>query len=1509
VIARFEVERQALAVMDHPNIAKVLDAGTTETGRPYFVMELVRGVSISEYCDKNKLDTQERLDLFIQVCNAVQHAHQKGIIHRDIKPSNVMVTLHDGKPVPKVIDFGIAKATSQRLTEKTLFTRFAQIIGTPAYMSPEQAEFSELDIDTRTDIYSLGVLLYELLTGATPFSEERFREAGYLEMQRIICEEEPLKPSTKLSTLGDTLTDVAEQRKASPDSLQKLVRGDLDWIVMKSLEKDRTRRYDAAAELVADIARHLNHEPVLAGPPSQIYRLRKFIRRHRTQAIGAIIVAVLLTGMAVISTMYIQALNLGEETEFLKHKDILSKAMEFRSKGQFQDAFSKVEEVFSSKHVGPEARLLRARLVLELHGPTNAVEELEKLINERDEVACQAHLLLARIYLESAPGIPEKTEEYQQKAKEHQQEGERLFPETAEAYFNQAMVVGTVKKALECLNKAVELKPGHYPFRKARALAHYALRDYRSMERDAVAMTTLRSWESLGYSLLAIALRKTENLVDAMRYHNQAIKISPDEADLYDQRRQTYMKMANYEGGLLDARKSVELEPEKSIYHFHVFCALVGLGRYDEATAEYETIIRSGLMSKRDLDLTAEKYVSDTLDAGLSWYPTQLKPEGAAFLAMHESAEVYHQLAKKAKRVVPEGFHATWSPDGTELAYSRGVLGYSGIEILNLESGKTRLLAVPGHDQAWSPDGQYIVFNRHRQILFLTDFVAERAANFTPLEQREIWITKADGTEEPRFLAKGYWPSWSHDSKQVYYHSIVENKLYSIFIKEGSEPIPVIWCQSTYPALSQDERYIAYGWKSREYKIVVLSTNSVVASWAVPLVTSSGILSWSPDGQKLSMGNYRNSGLWIYDIKAKKASKYLIGPFGWCSWSQPDMSKFAIGRVYGGLYYEIWITESAKLGSGQTIEGHCQEMVDFYTRRINFEPDKAEHYLSRAECYMYLEDQEKFFADMEKYADIVEDPEITERVYADMLWKLVLSTARKGDSTIAVRLAKRAIEMAPENWIYHSTLGAAQYYAGEYEKAIFTLKHSEKMYAAITQESYPRNIAFISMSLHQLGQHQQAEAALTKLRQMFENGRNADLRQYLIKAEQLLAGKDSKIWVAWNCIEAEGLDKALELLSDISSLPLKDDLNFSARVQCVRRYLSWLYCQRSIAQERIEVYDEAIGYYKSAIKADPCNAFAYNHLAWLLATCPEDEFRNGVKAVRNATRACELTNWKNVNHINTLAAAYAEATNFNQAVKWQKKAIDLLVDDQSSKYQRMSEARLKLYQARQTYHRQPLFANQMIAWWTFDKVKSQSVLDSSGNDLNGKIVGDAQIVSDPERGKVLSLEGDGDYVDCGNNPVFDITDKITVAAWVNITTVPKEWTSIVTKGNNAWRLVTEGDHRRFHFAVAYVTTGASWIHGEIEVAANEWHHVCGTYDGANIRLYIDGVEDTASPLAYSDSIGINNQSVLIGANAHLPRHEWDGLIDDVRIYSYALSEAEVKEVYDGRGPGPNEVPK
>jgi serine/threonine protein kinase/WD40 repeat protein len=392
VVARFEAERQALALMDHPNIAKVFEAGATETGRPYFVMELVKGIPITRYCDENKLATKERLTLFIQVCQAIQHAHQKGIIHRDIKPSNILVADHDGVPVPKVIDFGIAKATTdQPLTDKTLYTAIEQFIGTPAYMSPEQAKLSGLDIDTRSDIYSLGVLLYELLTGRTPFDPKRLIEGGLDEIRRIIREEDPPRPSTRLSTLDAAeQTAVAARRQSEPPKLRGLIRGDLDWIVMKTLEKDRNRRYETANGLASDLQRHLKNEPVVARPPSKLYRFQKLAQRNR---------AVFLAGVAVVASVAIGIFAL--TWLFLREKQSSELEAHLRANAELAQAKAASErEAAMQRLYGSlvrEARSIRlARRtgyrneVFSLLRQANALSVPQKRLSElrREAVAC-----------------------------------------------------------------------------------------------------------------------------------------------------------------------------------------------------------------------------------------------------------------------------------------------------------------------------------------------------------------------------------------------------------------------------------------------------------------------------------------------------------------------------------------------------------------------------------------------------------------------------------------------------------------------------------------------------------------------------------------------------------------------------------------------------------------------------------------------------------------------------------------------------------------------------------------------------------------------------------------------------------------------------------------------------------------------------------------------------------------------------------------------------------------
>jgi len=637
VIARFEAERQALALMDHPHIAKVLDAGATESGRPYFVMDLVQGQSITQYCDAHFLGMRERLTLFTRVCSAVQHAHQKGIIHRDIKPSNVMVTAQDGAPLPKIIDFGIAKATNRRLTEKTLFTHTEQIIGTPAYMSPEQAELNGLDVDTRTDIYSLGILLYELLTGTTPFTQEELRQAGYLEILRLIREAKPPKPSTKLSTLS---ADVARGRGATPEALQRQLRGDLDWIVLKALAKQRDQRYGTASDLGLDVQRYLSQEPVSARAPRLSYVLGKYLRKHRLRLTTSVILIGLLVAVVTISLLWNDNRRRLGEAAKVTEQARLSQARDALAQRDLTNALTLTESILSSVHVGTEARLLYAGVLVEGMRSKAAVSRLEDLLNESPEITGAAHALLARAYWE---GDFEESEK-QAKVNEHQQKAEELLPETPEAYFLRALTTLSVKEKLIYLDQALDLAPGHYESLKLRAFIRYAQKEYEATAVDARIMIALQPQDGAGYQLHGLAQRACGYHKEAIQSFSKAIERTeegdPELIGLYNQRRQTHMFAGDYSRAETDARHCIVLDGKAWVHRFHLYCAQVTSGQYAMAEATYEDYLaehRNWMFRRYCTD-----YVLEMLERGKDLNLPQNAQQRVAFLPLVEAVE-YHQ--------------------------------------------------------------------------------------------------------------------------------------------------------------------------------------------------------------------------------------------------------------------------------------------------------------------------------------------------------------------------------------------------------------------------------------------------------------------------------------------------------------------------------------------------------------------------------------------------------------------------------------------------------------------------------------------------------------------------------------------------------------------------------------------------------------------------------------------------------------------------------------------------
>lgn len=728
--------------------------------------------------------------------------------------------------------------------------------------------------------------------------------------------------------------------------------------------------------------------------------------------------------------------------------------------------------------MGPEARLLHAQLALDLQGPTAAVQELEALLGEPDEITGQAHFLLAKIYYDSDPDAPGRTEEYRRKWEHHRREAERLLPPSADTCLLQARRAGTVPKTLELLDRALELDSGHYDSIRERAYVSYAGRNFVEMLKDAGRMMGIRPGHSLGYSLSAVAQRELEQFDDAIEDHNRAIRLSPKKLEFYDQRRRTYLQMGQYEDALRDAQACIHLDPNENTYRIHVFCALTALGRYDKARTEYERIIASGV-GRIHLEVLAAKHVFDSLRAGRTWHPDEGPPVGPHFREMLAAADHYPQWAAKAQRAVIKGFPGHWSPNGNELVYSHGVVGSTGIAVLNRQTGKTRLLTIPGRDPVWSPNGQTIAYVRNRRILPVQDIPAThegRWGDADPLD--EVWLIKADGTEDPSFLVRGVSPQWSRHSNRIFFcPPRTVGKLCSIS-PDGGDVKTLMLCPSDYdPVISPDDRYVACV-QMNSVQVRDMTSGKLVADWLAPLDVGHIWLSWSPDGQALSMGFPVSShmnvsrGLWIYDLNRKTAAKVLSGACGPSIWSRPELGQIAITRISGILDNEIWTAATAGLGPGQTVAQHVKDAIELYSKRIETESQYAPSYVSRAALHIYQNDAEKAFADLDRYESLVENPREKAGTYYNLGWRLSHTPQRRVDPSIVVRLHDRAHVLNPSNpWVL-GTLGIAYYRDSQWNKAIEAIEQSIEMSDKQTMGYYA---FFMAMAHRQTGDRDQAQ--------------------------------------------------------------------------------------------------------------------------------------------------------------------------------------------------------------------------------------------------------------------------------------------------------------------------------------------------------------------------------------------------------------------------------------------------
>jgi tetratricopeptide (TPR) repeat protein/serine/threonine protein kinase len=1187
VIARFEAERQALALMDHPNIAKVLDAGHTSGGRPYFVMELVKGLPITEFCDQARLPIRERLELFLSVCQAVQHAHQKAIIHRDIKPSNVVVTLHDGKPLAKVIDFGIAKALGQQLTDKTVFTGFAQLIGTPLYMSPEQAALNNIDVDTRSDIYSLGVLLYELLTGTTPFDKERLHQAGYDELRQIIREEEPPKPSTRISTLKSsphapraetgtetaptTIEVIAAQRKSDPKRLSQLVRGDLDWIVMKCLEKDRNRRYETASALTADVQHYLHDQPVQACPPSAWYKVRKFVRRQRRALAMAACVVLAFTGLAGGMGWAVRDREARQEALDLVVKRTLDETGPLMEVGKWPEALEVVER--ADKLLVAAGRAEWPLRLLKLQKDLSMAERLEDIYREpkRDlnsivlNSGGRGTEHMSRVHGDSSEEEffwgREQDARYAKEFREFGIDIEALELAEAAARLGRTSIRPALVQALDqwaAMRKRA--RGGDDPFwKKLVEIARQADHDdWRNQFRDALLRQDRPSLEKLAdvvpiravspttVYLLGQALSDLGAVDKAVAVLREAHCHHPDDFWLNDALgyiSKDFCRPPRYDDALRYYSMTVAIRPRSNRTHLAVAWLLKEKGATDEAIAEYNKAIELNPNYAQPWNERGVAYLElHQYESALVNFNKLVDLDPKLSAAWNNRGSTYNSLHQYEKALADLNKAIDLDPKVAVAWHNRGCAYCKLHQYEKALADLNKAIDMnPRLTAAWTTRGAvYNTLGKYDKALADSNKAIEldpkyamawhnRGCAYCKLHQYEkalADLNKAINLDPKLAMAWAYRGASYHWLHQ-YDEALADlNKAIELDPK-----VAVAWNIRgvVYIALHQYDKALA------DFNKAVELDPKLAEAWNNRGATYKTLGQWDralADLTKAIELNVNDAEAWHHRAHVHEKLGQLDGAIAdFCRCIELQPNKLDVRMCRGNAYQQSRQADNALADYSKAIElqpnnpsgwntrgaaysalhQYDKAAVDF-TRAIELDPKNAQFKYNRAQVYTALGQWKNAIEDLFSALQLAP---AEHRIQNSLAWLLATCPVSKlRDPEQAVQLASSAVKSAPKDAGYRATLGVARYRTGDWKEAATALQEAQQLFqwSGRARRELGRVLFFLAMTYWHLHEEQKARQFYDQAVQWMEKNEpdNKQLRRLKTESAELLGVEDSE---------------------------------------------------------------------------------------------------------------------------------------------------------------------------------------------------------------------------------------------------------------------------------------------------------------------------------------------------------------------------------------------------------------